>query len=213
MPAKDVAVPIVFPDYLIGVNTPRVRIDVPDFLPGIPDEITVPATRNRVPYLGHAGILFLKGAGGLTKYYEYGRYDAAARGLVRRHRIPDVRMARNGRPTSSSLKATLARISAMGGKGGRLLAAYIELDAGAFDRMLAYANRRMLENARSGRKPYEIVTNSCVHFMKEVADAGGAGMPWVIDPRPAGYIERVRDDFLDLDYTRPTLRIEGITLS
>jgi len=33
MASKDVAVPIVSPDYLIAVNTPTVRVDVPDFLP------------------------------------------------------------------------------------------------------------------------------------------------------------------------------------
>ena len=93
---SDFAVPIVFPDYLIRVDTPPIHIDVPDWLPNIPNDIRIPGTTNRLPYLGHAGILFFNGRGGLTKYYEYGRYDRAALGLVRRHMISNVRIRPNG---------------------------------------------------------------------------------------------------------------------
>jgi len=71
----DVAVPLVFPDYLIAVDTPPVRVDVPNWLPGVPNQLVLPGTHNRLPYLGHAGILFFNGGSGVTKYYEYGRYD------------------------------------------------------------------------------------------------------------------------------------------
>ena len=39
--ANDVVIPIVFPDYLIAVNTPPTRIEVPDLLPGfdVPDAV------------------------------------------------------------------------------------------------------------------------------------------------------------------------------
>lgn len=214
MASKDVAVPIVFPDDLIAVNTPPVRVDVPDFLPGVPDEVTIPATRNRVPYLGHAGILFFNGRTGLTKYFEYGRYDPAARGLVRRQPIPDVRIVPGGRPTGATLRSALSRIALLAGQGSRIVAAYIELDLGAFDRMLARAQTRMGDNARPRRTPYDMFTNSCLHFVKEVADAGGAGMPTVRDPRPSGYIDRVRATFPDLDFRRPTsLAVEGMACS
>jgi hypothetical protein len=212
MAVRDVAVPIVFPDFLITVATPPLRVDVPDFLPGIPDEVTVPATRNRVPYLGHAGIFFFNGRTGLTKYFEYGRYDPAARGLVRRHSIPDVRIASGGRPTGVTLQAALARIALLAGQGGRIVAAYIELDPPAFDRMHTRAQSRLAANTRPGRASYDLFTNSCLHFMKEVADAGGAGMPAVRDPRPAGYIDRVRASFPDLDFRRPNaLAVQGLT--
>src|SRR2546426_11538407 len=107
----DVAVPLVFPDYLIAVDTPPVRVDVPNWLPGVSNQLVLPGTHNRLPYLGHAGILFFKGGSGLTKYYEYGRYDPAAKGLVRKQSIPDVRLDRSGRPTNASLRNTLARVS------------------------------------------------------------------------------------------------------
>lgn len=210
---KDVAIPIVFPNYLIMVETPNVTIDMPDFLPGVPNEIKIPKTKNRVPYLGHAGILFFQGTKGTTKYFEYGRYDAAAKGLVRKQSIPDVRIAvTTGRPTAASLSAVLAKISRVSGQNGAIVGAYIELEPGAFGKMLSYATIQMGQNSNPARKPYELLTHSCLHFMRDTAAAGGANMPWVIDPRPAGYIERVRGDFPDLDFAKGKLVIEGIAL-
>lgn len=74
----DIAIPIVFPDYLIAVNTPKTRLQIPDLLPGLdilPDDIEIPETKNKFPELGHAGILFINGINGTIKYYEYGRYN------------------------------------------------------------------------------------------------------------------------------------------
>lgn len=210
MARSDVAIPVVFPDYLIMVETPAVTID----LPGSALDIKIPKAKNKVPYLGHAGILFINGRTGLTKYYEYGRYDPAAKGLVRKQSVPDVRIAGDGRPTAASLKLTLARVSKVSGQGGRLLGAYIELEQGGFELMLKYAVGRLAKNTDPKRPSYELLSNSCLHFAKDTAVSGGADMPMVIDPRPAGYIERVRDDFPDLDFTPPaTLTIEGITLT
>lgn len=209
---SDVAVPIVFPDYLIRVDIPRVSVDVPDWIPGIPNHITIPGTTNRVPYLGHAGILFFNGRGS-TKYYEYGRYDRANLGLVRRHPIRDIRIRQNGQPTLESLRAVLQQISQLAGQGGRITGAYIELTTtGAFGRMLVYAESRMRENTNPHRTPYDLISNSCLHFMKQIAEAGGARMPSIVDPRPAGYMDRVRSSFPDLDYQSNTLNIEGIRL-
>ncbi|HKO48620.1 MAG TPA: hypothetical protein VJV79_12900 [Polyangiaceae bacterium] len=209
MARSDVAIPVVFPDYLIMVETPAVTID----LPGKALDFKIPKSKNRVPYLGHAGILFINGRTGLTKYYEYGRYDPAAKGLVRKQGVPDVKIATDGRPSAASLKLTLAKISQLSGQGGRMLGAYIEVNMGGFELMLKYATSRMAKNVNPERPPYELLSNSCLHFAKDTAAAGGGDMPMVIDPRPAAYIERVRDDFPDLDFTPPTtLTIEGITL-
>jgi len=208
--ANDIAIPIVFPDYLIAAGTPEVPIDVPDFLPGVPNIITFPAIKKKLPYLGHAGILFINGTSGLTKYYEYGRYDRAELGEVKRRPVPDARIAVNGRPTAASLEAVLARIRGVAGQGTRISGAYIELPTGSFSRMLTTADRRMADPKRAD---YALFSNSCLHFMKDVADAGGAGLPGVIAPNPAGYIKQVRFSFPDLDYNGPgTLKIEGITL-
>ncbi len=211
MAKRDVAVPIVFPDYLITVTTPRIEIDVP-FTDDEP-EIVIPRRDRSVPQLGHAGILFIDGRSGLTKYYEYGRYDPPRLGWVRRKIIPNVRLASDFRPTAASLSTTLTRISYNSGQGGRILGAYIELPLGAFDRMLDYAQKRLAKNDDPQREPYSLTGNSCLHFMKDVARAGGARMPSVWDPRPAGYIGRVRGDYPDLDFRPQTgVQIEGLRL-
>lgn len=211
---NDFVIPMVFPDYLIAV------IERPiDFSPQIlkdqdffPKHVRIPATK--VPELGHAGVLFINGMTGATKYYEYGRYDRAALGLVMRRPVPDVKMQSN-LPTLASLKATLRRISIVAGQKGRIEGAFIELPDGSYPKMVAYVEKRVKDNTNAQRPAYHLLTNSCLHFMKETAEAGGADMPWVIDPRPAGYIERVRASFPPLDYTpRPeTLRIPVLDAS
>lgn len=55
----DIAIPIVFPDYLTAVNTPKTRISIPDLLPGIdilPDNIEISETKSKFLELGHASI-------------------------------------------------------------------------------------------------------------------------------------------------------------
>lgn len=83
MANSDLAIPIVFPDYLISVDTPAINVQVPNGLPWfdvLPDRIRIPSGRKKLPYLGHAGILFANGQSGVTRYFEYGRYDPAAAG-------------------------------------------------------------------------------------------------------------------------------------
>lgn len=212
--AKDVVIPIVFPDYLIAVNTPEVKVEVPDYLPWIdilPDKVKIPKTKNKLPELGHAGVLFIKGDTGTTKYYEYGRYDPQALGLVRRAIIPDVKIGGDGRPTPESLKKTLHVISAKSGQHGRIWAVYIEVES-KFDAMLKYAKEREIQNRNPNRVPYDLFSNSCIHFAKGVTEAAGVDTPWMLDPRPNSYIGEFRDDFPDLTYDpkNRSLDIEGI---
>ena len=211
----DLAIPIVFPDYLISVNTPRTRIPIPDLLPGfdiLPDDIEVPETKNKLPELGHAGILFIQGSSGTTKYYEYGRYGGAL-GSVRKLNIRDVTI-QQGHPTKLSLSYTLSQISVKSGQSGRISGAYIETP-NQFASMLAFAKKRHLDNKNPKRKPYDLFTNSCNHFMKGVLEAAGVKLPYLIDPRPNSYIEEIRDEYQDLDYVKAshTLVIENAPAS
>ena len=83
----DTVIPIVFPDYLIALNTPRTKVDI---LPWVDfDSFWIPATKSKVAELGHAGVLFINGTSGKTKYYEYGRYDKANLGIVRKIPVPN----------------------------------------------------------------------------------------------------------------------------
>lgn len=218
MMADDVVIPIVFPDYVIAMpkdmifKRPGEKIDLPKRLNdwGIPDfktpDIQTPTT---VPQAGHAGVLFINGASGLTRYYEYGRYEPSqvgvrptsppVPGLVWQRNVPNVRLAK-GEITMDSLKAALQTISKQSGHGGRIAAAYIKVP-GKFAAMDAYATKRKTDNTNAKRDPYSITGNSCVHFMRYTVEAAGVSMPMMIDPRPKSYIEEIRDDHPDLDYS------------
>lgn len=173
------------------------------------DDFTIPKTK--VEDLGHAGVMLIRGRDGMTKYYEYGRYDPASLGRVRRVAIPNVRMNAEGRPTRASLAASLDAISRRSGQNGRISGAYVEIDGG-YQKMLDEAQKRERLNTDAGREPYGLLSNSCLHFAAGVVEAGGVDVPMIIDPRPVGYLDRLRDDFRDLEYNPRTRRVtvEGI---
>lgn len=182
----DILIPIVFPDYLI--STPA----------------------GKLPQLGHAGILIILGSTGSTRYYEYGRYDKAELGLVRKTIIPDVRInKRTNNPDEKSLAAVLKVISQKAGQNGRISGVYVEV-SGGFSKADAYAQSRLKQNGNSNRKSYEILSNSCLHFMKLTLEAAGIATPWLVDPRPNSYIEELREDYPDLDYNP---RMNVVTIS
>lgn len=209
-PPGDIVIPIVFPNYLITVDTPSLDIEIPVRIPGVPSHIRVPPIKERVPYLGHAGTTFFDGLNGITRYFEYGRYDLAGVGVVRGVPVPDLRIV-GGMPTEGSLKTLVRAVSALCGQRGPILGAYIELKAGAFNQMLTYCQERLAQNNNPRRTPYNLITNSCCHFMRDVAIAGGARMPPVVPPEPSGYIKLVRSCFPGLDYTPPSqLTVRGI---
>src|SRR5258705_10563450 len=99
----DVFIPIVFPDYKIK------------------------ALGTKWEGLGHAGVLFILGTTGTTKYYEYGRYDKAEKGLVKKLIIPDVKVdKKTGKIEPKSLSEVLKSISRQSGQSTRISGAYIE---------------------------------------------------------------------------------------
>ncbi len=192
----DVAIPVAFPDYLIQVDYVTPSVNLPGF-----GKIGGTKVGAKIPYLGHAGILFYNGSSGLTKYYEYGRYPpSGALGRVRRVKAPDVDIAADGHATKDSLTAALKSVSSKSGQGGRVLGAYIVL-AGKFDAMLKYARKREGENADPKRTPYDLHANSCMHFAKWTAEAGGVTLPQGMTGAPADWIEDVRDEYPDLQFT------------
>ncbi len=207
----DILIPIVFPDYLITVETPATKVKIPDLLPFIdilPNEIRVPPSKNKLSDLGHAGVLFINGKTGTTKYYEYGRYDAKKLGWVRKIiNLPDVIIDSSGGVDKHSLKNTLQVISNKAGKGGRISGAYIEV-GNKYEAMFNYAQVRMAMNSDPNRERYDITSYSCLHFMKGVMEVAGVDAPWMVDPRPTSYIVEIQDDFLDLEYSNKKLTIE-----
>lgn len=204
----DIVIPIVFPDYKIAVEIPRTEVDV---LPWFEfDNFTVPRQKEKFSNLGHAGVMFVNGGNGITKYYEYGRYDRAALGLVRRVPIPNARVE-NGQIVVASLKSPLSKISRVAGQSSRIEGVFISVQ-NRFAAMLQYAESRKLQNNNPNRPPYDLTSNSCIHFAKQVTAKAGVATPWMIDPRPNSYIGEFRDDYPDLDYRVATnmLTIEGL---
>src|SRR5262245_22772939 len=137
------------------------KISLPDLplidIPYAPPVIPIPDDTSMVPLLGHAGILFFDGRNGLTKYYEYGRYakpNFIGKVQPRSH-LPDVILS-NGKPTRPSLTAVLDAVSQKAGQSGRILAAYIQLPPGAFQRILAYCQKREADNTNPRRQPYDL---------------------------------------------------------
>lgn len=195
----DTCVPIVFTEYKIAV--PQAKVDLPKFMNalGIPDI----QTPKKLEDLGHAGCLFIRGKDGLCKYYEYGRYDPANKGLTRKQSIPDLALAKGGTPVWSSLRAVLHAISLKAGQGGVITAAWIAAP-GKFPDMLKYAETRMKENTDKTREAYDLLFNSCNHFMKGVMEAAGLRTPVMVDKRPVSYIAEIRDLYPDLDYNPRT---------
>jgi len=204
---SDIVIPIVFPDYRISVHLPRTEVDILPFVDF--DNFTVPDYKDRFSNLGHAGVLFINGKSGLTKYYEYGRYDPPANlGLVKKIRsLPDV-VFKQGKLVYSSLEVPLQKISRVSGQSGRIQGVFIEVE-NKFDAMLTYAQSRKMRNSFKGRKSYDLLTNSCIHFVKELTKKAGVDTPWMLDPRPNSYIGEFRDDYPDLDYMNGKLKIEG----
>ncbi len=194
---KDILIPIVFPEYQITVDTPRAEVDL---LPWVDfDNFTIPKSHQKLSNLGHAGILIVNGNSGITKYYEYGRYDhPEKRGVVRRIPVPDSKTGPTG-IEPKSLIPVLRKVSEVAGKGTRIEGVFLEA-TGVFDKL----NQRVLVqksmNKNPNRKEYDLTSNSCIHFVKRLVEAAGKDTPWMIDPRPNSYIGEFRDDYRDLDF-------------
>ena len=204
----DVVIPIVFPDYKVTVEVQKTKVDV--FPWTTFDDFHIPAYTDRISNLGHAGILFASGKTGTTKYYEYGRYDPPKNlGLVVKARnLPDV-VIKNGKIELASLKKPLSFISRISGQSGRVQGVYIQVE-NKYEAMLGYAELRKSQNALPNRTPYHLITNSCIHFVKEITKKAEVATPWMVDPRPNSYMGKFRDDFPDLDYKNDVLKIEGV---
>lgn len=49
----------------------------------------------KIGNLGHAGVLLIDNKTGVTKYYEYGRYDKEGKGVVRTFAVPNVKIGQD----------------------------------------------------------------------------------------------------------------------
>jgi hypothetical protein len=192
---QDTLIPIVYTEYLIAV--PSTKLDLPRMINdwGIPDI----ETPKKLSDLGHAAVLFINGKTGLTKYYEYGRYDAAGKGEMRRKGLPDLRLDKSSAMILESLKGVLASASKQGGQGGKIKGAFIEVP-GKFSDILSYVDKRLAANKDPTRPPYSLISNSCLHLIEGAMKAAGLSPPLLLDPRPVSYIDEIRSSYRDLDF-------------
>lgn len=186
-------------------NNPVMLVD-PDGRDGVyivfPDyKISTPL--GKISGLGHAGVLLIDNKSGLTKYYEYGRYDKEGKGLVRSQTIPNVEIGKDGKPTHESLQKTLSAISEKAGQGGRIEGAYIESEN--FESMNNYAKQRLKDNQNDNRTPYSLTSNNCGTFAKDVLEADPnvkKKSPSIIDPRPVSIVEEFQDTFESVSFKK-----------
>jgi len=121
---------------------------------------------NGIPFTGHAGVLLIDNKTGLTKYYEYGRYDKEGKGLVRNVSVSNVVIGKDGKPTTESLNKVMKQLSDKSGHSGDIEGAYIISDK--FKEMNDYAKSKMSENDNPNRKEYSITSNNCATFAEDV---------------------------------------------
>ena len=121
---------------------------------------------NGIPFTGHAGVLLIDNKTGLTKYYEYGRYNGSRIGRVRPVTIPNVVIGKDGKPTLKSLNKVLKQLSDISGDHGDIEGAYII--SNKFKEMNDYAKNKMKENNDPKRKKYSIINNNCATFAEDV---------------------------------------------
>ena len=123
---------------------------------------------NGIPFTGHAGVLLINNKTGLTKYYEFGRYNGNLKGVVRKPYLSDVIIGEDGKPTIESLKRVLKEISNKSGNHGDIEGAYII--SNQFKEMNDYAIQKMAESKdpNSKRKGYSFISNNCATFAMDV---------------------------------------------
>ena len=213
----DVVVPIVFPDYVVAEVREPVVVDVPDILTDLglaPDKLRI-QLRDYIS-LGHAGVLLIDGSNGVTKYFEFGRYDPKKRGRVRRRVVTNVALGPAGRPTKRSLTRTLSDISHQAGQGGRVQGVYVEKSKKHpsidYTKLLTYLQEKKRQYDGAGSDEAELYrrdTNNCMHFVKRTLEAAGVDTPWLLDPRPVSYIAELTEEFPTIGYEPKTSTLES----
>ncbi len=181
--------------YTFVHNNPLIYVD-PDGKDAIlivfPDyKISTPV--GKVGGLGHAGVLLIDNKTGVTKYYEYGRYDSENKGLTRKLKISNVVIGKDGKPTVESLNKVLGQISKKSGQGGRIDGAYVVSDE--FEAMNDYAKGKLAENKDSDRETYSLSSNNCGTFAADCVNQDKTvDQPFIFNPTPTNIIEEYQEE-------------------
>lgn len=151
----------------------------------------------RVPFTGHGGLLVFDSTG-KGKYYEYGRYDAAEKGVVKSTSVQ--LEIKDGKATDASIKATLKAIAEQEKYSGKITGDYFKTTDKQAGKIEAYADGRENQNNDPNRKPYnsgvsgvlmgEPDGNNCGTFVRDALAAGGIDTSAAnSDIRPAAIVD------------------------
>jgi RHS repeat-associated protein len=156
--------------YNFVLNRPTLMVDPDgnDVIPVVFPEYKIQTIAGKVPYLGHAGVIIINNKTGAAKYYEYGRYDAAEKGIVRSYSVGKLKFGKDGLPTIESLTKVLGTVSYRSGKGGLATGVYIKDNN--YKKMEEYAEKRLEENKDEERDEYSLRDNNCGTFMVETVN-------------------------------------------
>ena len=189
------AILIVFPDYKID---PEIKLVVNNPVTGKP---IINYKAPKVEGLGHAGVLLIDNKTGVTKYYEYGRYQTSdgTRGKVRQVRVSNVVIGEDGKPTEESLNKVLGQISKKSGQGGKIEGAYIISDQ--FKAMNDYAQSKLNESNPGNpdydknRPPYALSDNNCGTFAADVINQDECvDAPSISNPTPTNIVDEYQEE-------------------
>ncbi|ENM5730571.1 hypothetical protein AB7D55_002343 [Vibrio mimicus] len=194
--SDDFLIPVVFPDYQIEV------VDEQSFdIWGV----KVKRPQLKAPYLGHAGVILINGDTGVTRYYEYGRYqnyNSEIAGNVRKRGVPNASIV-SGLITESSLLKVLHEVSLRAGQEGRISG--VVLRGSFFSEADSWLKEKLAQNNSPDKLEYDLFTNNCMTFVIDLADYLGLDPAWkppIVVPN--SYMEQFQLSEIDLDYDYKT---------
>lgn len=192
----DYVIPIVYPDYFVTI-------------PSEYQEVLGFKILDKKEQFGHAGVLIINGKTGLSKYFEYGRYEQfGTLGGVNNVRISDS-IIENGRITESSLVNIMSELSTNAGQGGRIEA--VVFIGEYFDKAYQWLTNPNGPYRSPDRQPYDVTDFNCMQFELDLLNGLDIETHWAgLIVKPDEEMEELQEDYKDLRYSpgSRTLEIE-----
>ena len=127
--------------------------------------------------LGHGMAIAVHEDTGKTRGSDYGRYDKDSKGIARRVKVPNFKMATPGKPTQQELDDYARSLDKMyGHSGGRTTVHYVRgANADEMEEMMKSAETNNREKGYYVNSDYRILDHNCGTY---AADMIKKSMPW-----------------------------------